>query len=69
LNFDASLPQYKTTNGVFRQADPTVVHSSPLMWAEALDLLFQQMKNPWPMLLKILILSTHAQVLKKSRSF
>jgi xylulokinase len=45
LNFDASLPQYKTTNGVFREADPTVVHSSPLMWAEALDLLFQQMKK------------------------
>jgi len=45
LNFDTGLPDYKTRNGVIRSEDPAVVHSSPLMWAEALDRLFQQMKR------------------------
>jgi xylulokinase len=45
LNFDTALPDYKTTNGVNRTEDPTVVHSSPLMWADALDRLFQGMKK------------------------
>lgn len=45
LNFDQYLPDYQTRNGVIRSADPTVVHSSPLMWAEALDRLFQMMKR------------------------
>ena len=40
LNFDQALPQYKTQNGVLPNRDPLVKHSSPLMWAEALDLLF-----------------------------
>jgi xylulokinase len=35
--FDKELPHYKTTNGVHRHADPLVVTSPPLMWAEALD--------------------------------
>src|ERR1041385_8526889 len=45
LNFDRALPRYRTQNGVLRHADPLVKHSSPLMWAEALDLLFGQMKR------------------------
>ena len=35
--FDRDLPAYGTTNGVLRHADPLVVTSPPLMWAEALD--------------------------------
>ncbi len=45
LNFDAALPEYRTTHGVFRAEDPTVVHSSPLLWAAALDRLFADMKR------------------------
>jgi hypothetical protein len=45
LNFDRALPHYKTRNGVLPNRDPLVKHSPPLMWAEALDLLFAQMKN------------------------
>jgi hypothetical protein len=40
LNFDQALPQYKTQNGVLPNRNPLVKHSSPLMWAEALDRLF-----------------------------
>ena len=40
LNFDQTLPQYGTQNGVLPNPDPLVKHSSPLMWAEALDRLF-----------------------------
>ena len=38
LNFDRDLPWYGTRNGVLPPGeDPTVVHSPPRMWAEALD--------------------------------
>jgi len=45
LNFSENLPHYGTENGVLKDEDPTVVHSCPLMWAEALDQLFQKMKS------------------------
>ena len=45
LNFDQALPQFKTKNGVLPNRDPLVKHSSPLLWAAALDLLFAQMKK------------------------
>jgi xylulokinase len=61
LNFDQALPGYKTQNGVNRQTDPTVVHSSPLMWAEALDLLFQQMKKDQLPLGEIMAISGSGQ--------
>jgi len=41
LVFERDLPHYNTKNGVFISGDGKIVHSSPLMWAEALDLLFQ----------------------------
>ncbi|HEX5475348.1 MAG TPA: FGGY-family carbohydrate kinase [Vicinamibacterales bacterium] len=37
LNFDRDFPQYGTSGGVVRGADPREVWSWPLMWAEALD--------------------------------
>ena len=40
INFDASLPQYGTQHGVYTSDDGRVVHSNPLMWVEALELLF-----------------------------
>ncbi len=45
LNFDQALPQYRTQNGVLPCADPLVKHSPPMMWAEALDLMFEQMRK------------------------
>ena len=45
LNFDQALPQFKTRHGVLSNRDPLVKHSSPKLWAAALDLLFAQMKK------------------------
>jgi xylulokinase len=61
LNFDRALPQYGTQNGVLPNADPLVKHSSPLMWAEALDLLFGQMKADGAPLGELLAISGSGQ--------
>src|SRR5215210_1944917 len=39
LTFDDVLPQYGTRHGVLPSDDPAVAVSSPLMWADALDLM------------------------------
>jgi xylulokinase len=43
INFDRDLPHYKTQYGIYTSQDGTIVHSNPLMWIEALDLLFNQL--------------------------
>ncbi len=45
LNFDRALPEFKTRNGVLPHRDPLVKHSSPLLWAAALDRLLAGMKR------------------------
>ena len=44
VGYDADLPHYGTRNGVLPNADPRVAHAPPLMWAEALDVLFERMR-------------------------
>ena len=61
LNFDQALPQYRTQNGVLPHPDPLVKHSSPLMWAEALDRLFAAMKKDGVALGQILAISGSGQ--------
>ena len=61
LNFDRALPHYKTKNGVLPNRDPLVKHSPPLMWAEALDVVFGQMKKDGVPLGKILAVSGSGQ--------
>jgi xylulokinase len=61
LNFDRALPQYKTQNGVLPNPDPLVKHSSPLLWAGALDLLFAEMKRDGVALGEILAVSGSGQ--------
>ena len=61
LNFDRALPQYGTRNGVLPNRDPLVKHSPPLMWAEALDLMFAQMKKDGVALGEILAVSGSGQ--------
>jgi xylulokinase len=39
LTFDQALPEYETHHGVLRGAETGVAVSSPLMWADALDLM------------------------------
>src|SRR5436190_5709105 len=43
LGFDETLPRYGTRHGVLPHADPAVAQSSPVMWVEALDLLFARL--------------------------
>jgi xylulokinase len=61
LNFDQALPHYKTRNGVLTSRDALVKHSSPLMWAEALDLIFAGMKKDGVALGEILAVSGSGQ--------
>jgi xylulokinase len=61
LNFDEALPHYGTRNGVLRGDDPLVVHSPPLMWVEALDMLFGRMNKEGVPLGEILAISGSGQ--------
>src|SRR5208282_754118 len=61
LNFDQALPRYGTRNGVLPDPDSLVKHSSPLMWAEALDRLFAGMKKDGVALDEILAISGSGQ--------
>jgi len=61
LNFDQALPEYKTKNGVLHSRDPLVKHSSPLLWAAALDLIFAGMKKDRVALGDILAVSGSGQ--------
>jgi len=61
LNFDETLPQFKTRHGVLPNRDPLVKHSTPLLWLAALDRLFAQMKKDGVALGKILAISGSAQ--------
>ncbi|HVU28395.1 MAG TPA: FGGY family carbohydrate kinase [Verrucomicrobiae bacterium] len=61
LNFDKSLPQYQTQNGVLPNPNPLIKHSSPLLWADALDLLFAQMKKDGVALGQVLAISGSGQ--------
>jgi xylulokinase len=43
LIFEKEFPEYETTSGTLRQG--LVVHSPPLMWIEALERFFSQLRN------------------------
>jgi xylulokinase len=45
ISYDEKLPGYGTENGVLRFSDPTVAHSPPLMWVEAIDVLLAEMRD------------------------
>jgi xylulokinase len=45
VNFGADLPSYRSPHGVLENSDPSVRHSDPLMWVEALDLLLSRVQK------------------------
>ena len=59
--YDEDLSEYGTRNGVLVNADPKVVHTPPLMWVEALDILFQRMKKENVPLSEVLAISGSGQ--------
>jgi len=61
INYDRDLAHYKTHNGVYIHDDGITVHSNPLMWAEALDLIFFNMVKDDVPLQSVLAISGSAQ--------
>lgn len=45
VNFGRDLPGCKCPDGYLADADPLLYHSDPLMWAAALDMLLQKIKD------------------------
>lgn len=45
VNFGDSLPIYNSPNGFFNGKTQHEVYSNPLMWLDAIDLLFSELKN------------------------
>ena len=43
VNFGSALPQYGAPQGYIPDAPDSTVHSDPLMWLDALDLMFEQL--------------------------
>jgi xylulokinase len=61
LSFDQELPKYGTTHGVLPRTDPRVALSSPLMWAEALDLMMARIAGSGLELSQLAAVSGSAQ--------
>jgi len=45
VNYDTDLPKYNTKNGVIQGLGEGVSESEPTMWIEALEILFERLKN------------------------
>ena len=45
LNYDRDLEHYHTKNGVYISQDGKLVHSNPLMWVEALEVLLKHLMD------------------------
>jgi xylulokinase len=61
ISFDEDLPYYQTTNGVYFSNDGKTIHSNPLMWINALDLLLEQMRSNVQMISSIKAISGSGQ--------
>ena len=45
INFGERLPVYDSPNGFFKGKTSSEVYSNPLMWLDAIDLLFNELKD------------------------
>jgi xylulokinase len=61
LSFDVALPHYGTRHGVLPRTHPDEAMSSPVMWAEALDVMFGRLAAGGVNLRKIAAMSGSAQ--------
>jgi xylulokinase len=61
LNFDETLPRYGTRHGVLPRADPSVAVSSPVMWAEALELMLTRVVQSVPGMRRLAAIAGSAQ--------
>lgn len=61
LRFDDELPHHGTEHGVLPRADPAVALSSPLLWAEALDLMMGRVAGSGLDMRRLVAISGSAQ--------
>ena len=61
ISFDEALPHYGTRHGVLPPAEPSVAVSSPVMWAEALDLMMGRLAESGLDLQRLAAMSGSAQ--------
>ena len=61
VNYEKDLPHYQTSHGFVRGTEPDEFFSNPLMWIEALDLLFTRMQQDGAPLSSITAISGSAQ--------
>lgn len=61
LPFDEALPHYNTRGGVLPRSDPAVAVSSPVMWAEALEMMLTQVAQEVPGLRRLSAIAGSAQ--------
>lgn len=61
INYDESLPEFKTQGGVHRHEDGLTVTSPPLMWVAALDLLLERMRAAGAPLAQVVCISGSGQ--------
>ena len=61
LNFDETLPRYGTRHGLLPRADPAIAVSSPVMWAEALELMLARVVQNVPGMRRLTAIAGSAQ--------
>ena len=61
LQFDEALPQYGTRHGVLPHDDPSIAHSPPAMWADALDIMLGRVRSSGLDLSRLAAISGSAQ--------
>jgi xylulokinase len=61
LAFDEGLPHYGTRHGLLPRADPALALSSPVMWAEALELMLTRVVQQVPGLRRLAAIGGSAQ--------
>ena len=61
LQFDAALPQYGTRHGVLPHGNPSIAHSPPAMWVDALDIMLGRVRSSGLDLSRLAAISGSAQ--------
>ena len=61
LRFDEALPRYGTRHGVLPRADPAVAVSSPVMWADALEMMLVKVSQGMPGIRRLAAIAGSAQ--------
>jgi xylulokinase len=61
ISFDEELPQYGTRHGVLPHGDPLVAISSPILWADALDMMLARLARSGIDLRRLAAISGSAQ--------